>query len=46
LTRIDRAEAPEMPELRNTDGDELLQCTVSYPLADGVADDNVRAALG
>jgi hypothetical protein len=45
LDAIDRAEAPEMPELRNTDGDELLQCKVSYPLADGVADDDVRSAL-
>jgi len=46
LDAIDRAEAPEMPDLHNTDGDELLQCTVSFPLADGTADDDVRAALG
>ena len=45
LDAIDQAEQPEMPDLRNTDGDELLQCTVSYPLADGTADDDVRAAL-
>ncbi|UPJ50583.1 hypothetical protein IVB30_04065 [Bradyrhizobium sp. 200] len=45
LDAIDRAEQPEMPDLRNADGDELLQCTVSYPLADGTADDDVRAAL-
>ena len=45
LDAIDRAEQPEMPDLRNTDGDELLQCTVRYPLADGTADDDVRAAL-
>ena len=42
---IDRSEPPEMPDLRNTDGDELLQCTVRFPLADGTADDDVRAAL-
>lgn len=42
---IDRAEAPEMLDLRNADGDEILQCTVSYLLADGTADDDVRAAL-
>jgi hypothetical protein len=42
---IDQAGQPEMPDLRNADGDELLQCTVSYPLADGTADDDVRAAL-
>ena len=45
IDAIDRAEQPEMPDLRNADGDELLQCTVSYPLADGTADDDVRAAL-
>lgn len=45
LDAIDRAEQPEMPDLRNADGDEILQCTVSYPLADGTADDDVRAAL-
>jgi len=45
IDAIDRAEQPEMPDLRNADGDELLQCTVRYPLADGTADDDVRAAL-
>src|SRR5215204_4895674 len=42
---IYQAEQPEMPDLRNADGDELLQCTVRFPLADGTADDDVRAAL-
>jgi hypothetical protein len=46
LDAIDRAEQPEIPDLRNTDGDEILQCTVRFPLADGTADDDVRAALG
>jgi hypothetical protein len=46
LVAIDRAKPPEMPDLRNADGDEILQCTVSYPLADGTEDDDVRAALG
>jgi len=45
LDAIDRAEQPEMPDLRNADGDEILQCTVRYPLADGTTDDDVRAAL-
>jgi hypothetical protein len=45
LDAIDRAESPEMPDLRNADGDEILQCTVSYLIADGTADDDVRAAL-
>ena len=31
--------------MRNADGDEILQCTVSYPLADGTADDDVCAVL-
>jgi len=42
---IDRAEQAETPDLRNADGDEVLQCTVSYPLADGATDGDVRAAL-
>ncbi|MEH2558863.1 hypothetical protein V1286_006392 [Bradyrhizobium algeriense] len=45
IDAIDRAEQPAMPDLRNADDDELLQCTVRYPLADGTADDDVRAAL-
>jgi hypothetical protein len=45
IDAIDRAAQPEMPDLRNADGDELLQCTVSYPLADDTAADDVRAAL-
>jgi len=44
LDAIDRTK-PEMPDLRNADGDEVLQCTVSYPLADGTADADVRVAL-
>jgi hypothetical protein len=46
LDAIDRIEHPELPDLRNSDGDELLQCAVSYSLADGTADDDVCAALG
>jgi hypothetical protein len=45
IDAIDRAVQPETPDLRNADGDELLHCTISYPLADGTADDDVRAAL-
>ena len=45
LDAIDRAEQPEMPDLRNADGDELLLCTVRYPLADGTTDDDIRAVL-
>lgn len=42
---LDRIEAPDMPDLHNTDGDELLQCTVRYPLADGTSDDDIRATM-
>jgi hypothetical protein len=42
---IDRATAPQMPEVRNAEGDELLFCTVHYPFADGVGPDDIRLAL-
>ena len=45
LDTIDRAGQREIRDLRNVEGDELLLCTVCYPLADGTADDDVRAAL-
>ena len=42
---IDRATIPEIPEVRNAEGDELLFCTVHYPFADGTAADDIRLAL-
>jgi hypothetical protein len=42
---IDRATAPEIPEVRNAEGDELLFCTVHYPFADGAGPDDIRMAL-
>jgi hypothetical protein len=45
LDAIDRAAQPEIPDLRNADGDELQLCTACYPLADGTSDDEIRAAL-
>jgi len=42
---IDRATAPQIPEMRNADGDELLFCTVHYPFADGAGADDIRLAL-
>jgi hypothetical protein len=42
---IDRATAPEIPEVRNAEGDELLFCTVHYPFADGAGPDDIRLAL-
>jgi hypothetical protein len=43
LDAIDRA--GEIPDLRNFEGDELLLCTVCYPLADGTTDTDIRAVL-
>lgn len=45
LDAIDRIERPELPDLHNTDGDEMLACKVSYTLADRTTHDDVRAAL-
>jgi len=42
---IDRAKAPQIPEVRNAEGDELLFCTVHYPFAEGAAADDIRLAL-
>src|SRR6266566_4551426 len=42
---IDRATAPQIPEVRNAEGDELLFCTVHHPFADGAAADDIRLAL-
>jgi hypothetical protein len=41
---IDRAIVPQIPEVRNAEGDELVFHTVHYPFADGAADD-IRLAL-
>jgi hypothetical protein len=42
---IDRAEAPEIPDLRNAEGDELLLCEVRYPFAAGATIDDIQAIL-
>ena len=44
LDTIDRAERG-LPDLRNFDGDELLLCTVRFPLADGTTEDGIRTVL-
>jgi hypothetical protein len=46
IDTIDRAMAPQIPEVRNAEGDELLFCTVHYPFAAGAAADDIRLALG
>jgi hypothetical protein len=42
---IDRATIPEIPEVRNAEGDELSFCTVHYPLAAGAAANDIQLAL-
>jgi hypothetical protein len=44
LDMIDRAERG-LPDLRNFDGDELLLCTVFYPLAEATTEDDIRTVL-
>jgi hypothetical protein len=43
---IDRATVPQIPEVRNAEGDELLFCTVHYPFAADATADDIRLALG
>lgn len=45
LDLIDRIESPEIPDLRNVEGDELVICEVRYPFAAGKTADDIRAAL-
>jgi hypothetical protein len=45
LDQIDRAGQPEIPDLRNAEGDELVICTVRYPFAADTTDDDIQAAL-
>ena len=42
---IDRATVPQIPEVRNAEGDEPLFCTLHYPFAEGAAADDLRLAL-
>jgi hypothetical protein len=46
IDTIDCAMAPQIPEVRNAEGDELLFCTVHYPFAAGAAANDIRLALG
>ena len=43
---IDRTADPQIPEVRNADGDELLFCTVHYPFVAGTTTAAIRLALG
>jgi len=42
---LDRALNPRLPELRNTDGDPILFCTLRFPLRPAAALEAVRTAL-
>jgi len=42
---INRTGAPESPDLRNAEGDEMVLCEVRYPLAAGATDADIGAAL-
>lgn len=43
---LDRVTNPQIPEMQNTDGDELMFCTVHFPFAQGTTDADIRSALG
>jgi hypothetical protein len=43
---IDRAVDPPVPDIRNTEGEELLFCAVHFPLAADATADDIRRALG
>lgn len=43
---IDRAADPQIPEVRNAEGDKLLFCTVHYPFATGTTTAAIQLALG
>jgi hypothetical protein len=42
---IERARRPEIPDLRNMEGDPLLLCEARYPFAAGTTCDHIQAVL-
>src|SRR5262245_41494683 len=46
IDAIGSALGPQIPELRNAEGDELLFCTLHYPFMAGTTTDDIRFALG
>jgi len=42
---IERLQEPEIPDLRNADGDELIHCVARYPLSKGTKTDEIRTLL-
>jgi len=43
---IDRTMNPQIPEVRNTEGDELVFCTVHFPLTPDASAEDIKLALG
>ena len=43
---LDRIANPQIPEIQNTDGDELMFCTVHFPFAQATTEADIRSALG
>ena len=46
IDTIDRALGPQIPEVCNAEGDELLFYTAHYPFVAGTTTDDIRSALG
>lgn len=42
---IDRVREPRIPDLRNTEGDEVVLCVARFPLAAGTTSKSIRSAL-
>lgn len=42
---LNRLANPQIPEVQNTEGDELMFCTVHFPLGHGTRDADIRSAL-
>jgi hypothetical protein len=42
---IDRIKTPRLPELRNSEGDELMLCKALYPLSASTTPDDISAVL-
>jgi hypothetical protein len=42
---IERARRPQIPDLRNMEGDQLLHCEARYPFAAGTTCDHIQAVL-
>jgi len=46
IDTIERALGPQIPTVRNAEGDELLFCTAYYPFVASTTADDIRSALG